>query len=260
MATTPGFFDMVLWIKLTSSCLCEKHLTDPVSSPWPSEHSYVFCRKCQPLPPAALGTTPLIWGVTKEYWWYYCPAGAQPHGRAGPPWAPPAGLTCLLQRFEAPGHIWDTGVKAAATVVTLLRCDRGVATVHSDICRHHTLAWSCPNETQSAARLLVWGIVLLLVAHPQPSPLGSEEWHGGMSKGKQSIGKWRFLEISLTVEGGNVEPKSSWLSLVPSINTLHCISNIPWPSGVTFGTCSLNRPLAAINSIAKNATRNIQLT
>lgn len=144
-----------------SSCLCEKHLTGPVSAPWPSGHSYVFCRKGQPLPPASLGTMTLILGVTKEYWRYCCPTGAQPHGRAGPPWVQPAGLTCLLQRFEAPGHIWDAGVKAATTVVTLLRCDRGVATVHPDICRDHTLAWSCPNETQSAARILVWGIYCL---------------------------------------------------------------------------------------------------
>lgn len=80
---------------------------------------------------------------------------AQLHGRTGLPRALLVDLTCLLQGLEAPGHIPDAVVKAAATVVTLLFGDAGVAAVHPDLAWDLTLAWSCPNETKSVPRLQI---------------------------------------------------------------------------------------------------------
>lgn len=65
------------------------------------------------------------------------------------------GLTCLLQRLEAPGHLPDAGVEAAAPVVTLLLGDPRVAAVHPLLGWDLTLVLRCPNETQSVARTLL---------------------------------------------------------------------------------------------------------
>lgn len=90
-----------------------------------------------------------------------CVASWAPGGSGTCPertWCPGGRLTCLLQRLEAPGHLGDSRVEAAAPVVALLGGDLRVTAVHPVLGRDGTLALRCPDKAQSAASALpAWG-------------------------------------------------------------------------------------------------------
>ena len=92
-------------------------------------------------------------------------------GLAGP-------LTCFLQRLEAPRHLGDAGVKAAAPVDTLLGADLGVATVHPVLGRHGTQVLRCPKQSpvsgRSPRRPGVLAAAFIWQVCNRPQPLGSK--------------------------------------------------------------------------------------
>lgn len=57
------------------------------------------------------------------------------------------GAFCLLQGLEAPGHMLNAVIKAAAPVVAFFGTDLGVPAVHPVFGRHRTLLLGCPTES-----------------------------------------------------------------------------------------------------------------